>query len=117
MTPEEALEIVQKRLANTIPEIDRDTAIAMAQSSWWDLADHSTRVRFQWDEKLLAMDFSAFHESLEKELGRPVFTHEIGPMGRGQITKELAGEAGPATLGQRLAPLDREKTIIIVQTD
>ena len=57
--------------------LTKDEAIALAESGWWKDKEPREIVRFQLFEDRLSMDFSAFHEAVEKALGRPVWTHEF----------------------------------------
>lgn len=45
---------------------------------WWESKDLVFVAMFQIFEPVLMVDFSDFHAGLEKLLGRPVFTHEMG---------------------------------------
>jgi len=56
----------------------REQAVILAESDWWERVDYVTLVGFQLFEERLCMDFSYFHNKLEKVFGRPIFTHEIG---------------------------------------
>ncbi|MEM1577992.1 MAG: hypothetical protein QXM27_03220 [Candidatus Pacearchaeota archaeon] len=44
---------------------------------WWESTDLATIAYYQLFEDVLLVDFSLFHEGLEKLLGRPVYTHEL----------------------------------------
>jgi len=54
-----------------------EEAIKKSKTGWW--ANHSSReiAEFQLQEPLLCMPFGDFHAAVERELGRPVFTHEF----------------------------------------
>lgn len=45
---------------------------------WWESKDPIEIAMYQIFEDILMAEFSKFHEGLEKLLGRPVFTHELG---------------------------------------
>lgn len=49
----------------------------------------------------------AFHEAMEKTLGRPVFTHEFAF--REELRKELYGEKEPSTFEEICALIPKEK--------
>lgn len=45
---------------------------------WWESEDPIQLAMYQIFEDILMVDFGKFHEGLEKLVGRPVFTHEMG---------------------------------------
>ena len=45
---------------------------------WWRTDDPVEIAKYQIFEKILMVDFSVFHESIERLLEIPVFTHEFG---------------------------------------
>lgn len=45
---------------------------------WWESKEPVQVAMYQIFEDILMVDFSTFHEGLEKLVGRPVFTHEMG---------------------------------------
>ncbi len=45
---------------------------------WWESKDPVEVARYQVFEDVLMTDFSTFHKSVEKLVGRPVYTHEFG---------------------------------------
>lgn len=59
------------------------------------------------------MPFSLFHESLEKALGRPVFTHELALNYDGICGELLDGKPAP-TFQEILDLIPEEKRIVIV---
>lgn len=60
-----------------IRQLNREEALAFAESGEWKSWTPAQRGAFQLQQKLLCMDFSAFHEGLEALLNRPVWTHEL----------------------------------------
>jgi hypothetical protein len=90
--------------------LTKTDAIAMAASGWWK--DKSARevVAYQLFQPLLCMDFGAFHEAVEKALGRSVWTHEFASGNSANLEKEFLGEQRPPTeaeifaLAEKLAP-------------
>jgi hypothetical protein len=60
----------------------------------------------------LAMPFGRFHEALEKSLGRPVFTHELG-LNAESIYAELIGQKEPPTFADILELIPAEKRVIV----
>ena len=55
----------------------KEEAVAKAATKWWEKSTTKEIVAFQLYEPLLCMPFDIFHSAIEKELGRPVFTHEF----------------------------------------
>ena len=58
-------------------ELTEDEAIELAESGWWKDVDLKEAANIQLRQERLCMDFSDFHQGLEKLLGRPVWTHEF----------------------------------------
>lgn len=48
------------------------------QNYWWESDDPVQIAMYQIFEEILMVDPDKFHEGLERLLGRPVFTHEMG---------------------------------------
>ena len=58
-------------------QLTSEQAITFAENGkWQDMTDKEI-VEFQLFQKCLCMPFSKFHESMEKVLGRPIWTHEF----------------------------------------
>ncbi len=95
-------------------EITKEEAIALSKTSWWTKVSKKEAATFQLFTSCLCMPFDVFHEYLEKSLGRPVFTHELG-MNLDGIKKELMGEAGPPTFGEIIGLIPADKRVIIVR--
>lgn len=97
--------------------LTKDQAIAIAESRVWEGWTFEERVRFQLFEDLLCMPFSVFHEAIEKELGRPVWTHEFAFVEG--LRDEWAGKRGKPTMDEIIALIPPEKLIIVktVETD
>ena len=55
----------------------REEALEKVTTEWWKTASTKEIVAFQLYEDRLCMPFDLFHAAVEKELGRPVFTHEF----------------------------------------
>jgi len=45
---------------------------------WWESKDLIEIAKYQIFEPTLLVEFSKFHEGIEKLIGRPVYTHELG---------------------------------------
>jgi hypothetical protein len=93
--------------------IGKKQAIAMAESKWWKGKTPEEIVWFQLFTAELAMDFGDFQEALEKALGRPVFTHELG-MNLDGIMDEFLGKKPAPTLEEILGLIPAEKRIVMV---
>lgn len=69
-------------ILDTLPEENRsrvlNTMKRYGKNHWWMSDDTIEIATYQLFEPILLVDFGAFHSGLEKLLGRPVFTHELG---------------------------------------
>lgn len=92
--------------------MNEQQAIELTQSGWWKEKTPLEIVSFQLYEPLLCMDFSAFHEAVEKVLERSVWTHEFGSYGR--LKEEFEGKCGKPSMDDILNMLPKDKTIIAV---
>lgn len=92
--------------------IGKDRAIALAATGWW----HGLTPREICDVQLftaeLCMDFPAFHEAVEKSLGRPVWTHEFGLDYAGLVAEYLGKRPAP-TLDEIIDLIPEDKRILI----
>jgi len=91
----------------------RDEAIKLSETKFWETMSYKDRAMFQMFEPRLCMPFEVFHEALEKTLGRPVFTHELGSKGVEGIKKELLGEKSSPTFEDILNLIPEDKRIIV----
>jgi len=57
--------------------LNKEGAIKLYNSKWWEGKTAKEIVDFQLYEKRLCVEFSVFHKAIEEVLGRPVFTHEF----------------------------------------
>jgi hypothetical protein len=48
------------------------------ENYWWESKEPVQIAMYQVFEPILMTDFSVYHEGLERLVGRPVFTHEMG---------------------------------------
>ncbi len=72
---------IDDRLDELTSEARRNVEETIAKypnNKWWRSDDSVEIAKYQIFEKILMVDFSKFHEGVEKLLGRPVFTHEFG---------------------------------------
>ena len=91
--------------------MEEATAIRIAKTRWWTHIPLADAARIQLREPLLIMDFSAFHEGVEKLLGRPVWTHEfVDPEG---LLREAGGITPTRTLQDVLDLIPEEKRIVV----
>ena len=87
--------------------MDREEAIALAETGWWKNETPEAIVAFQlWEEKL-CMDFGDFHLAVEKASGRPVFTHEFAFAEN--LKQEFLGKKPRPTFGEILNLIPEEK--------
>lgn len=98
---------------NGIQQFTEAQAIAIASGGEWrDFTDDEV-VKFQLFQGRLCMDFSRFHEAMEKVLGRPVFTHEFG-LNYDGLVEEYLGKCPAPTFSEIVALIPTEKRIVIV---
>lgn len=93
-------------------ELTEDQAISLVNSGFWEAMSYRDRAEFQLFARRLCMPFNVFHEALEKALGRPVWTHEMGMNWEGLIS-ELRGEKPAPTMQEILGLIPAEKRIIL----
>ena len=93
--------------------MDKEQAIKMVESKWWVGLHPDIITGFQLFEPMLCMDFSVFHENIEKSLGRPVFTHEFGLNIEG-LQKEFLGEKEKSTFEEVLGLIPQDKRVVIL---
>src|SRR5262249_19115264 len=55
-----------------------EEALALYESKFWETMPYADRAKSQLFEDRLCMPFDVYHEAVEKTLGRPVLTHELG---------------------------------------
>lgn len=93
----------------------QEQAIALANSNWWVGREPADIVTFQLFEDRLCMDWSAFHQAVEKALGRPVWSHEFaGDEGQKRLQQEFLKER-PAPTFEEICNLIPEAKRIILQ--
>lgn len=70
--------------------IGRKKAIKLFESGWYKKLSSKEIVLFQLFVKELSIPFSVFHKELEKQIKRPIFTHEL-VMNLGGIMDDFLG--------------------------
>ena len=88
-----------------------EQAVALGHSRWWEHIPVEEAALFQLGEPKLCMDFAAFHEGVEKLLGRPVWTHEFADMDA--LKAELRGDRVAPTPEEVLAMIPVSKRIVV----
>lgn len=94
-------------------QLSRDEAIAFHDSEKWKTWTHEQIATFQMNQECLCIPFGVFHEAIEKALGRPVWTHELGLNHEG-LKLELEGKVPSPTMEQIMGLLPADKAILIV---
>ena len=92
-------------------QLTEEQAKAFYDNKCYEGMSYMDIAKFQIEQKRLCVPFSLFHESIEKALGRPVFTHEF--MFADSLRKELYGEKEPPTFEEICALIPQEKLILI----
>lgn len=93
--------------------IGREKAIELAHSHFWELMEPREIAEFQMGVCELCIPFDVFHESLQKALGRPVWTHEFGLNFDG-LAAELRGERKKPTMQEIIELIPEGKRIVLV---
>lgn len=93
--------------------LEKEQAIALYESKFWETMSFKERAVFQINEPLLCMPFDVFHEAVEKTLGRPVFIHEFGLNYQG-IKNELMNGAPAPSFDEIINLIPKENIIIVV---
>ena len=85
MTNEQYIQSIEKEYLNKGEKIPEETKIIInnalrkyGDNKWWLSEDPKVIGYYQLFEEILIVNFSKFHEGVEKLLGRPVWTHEFG---------------------------------------
>jgi hypothetical protein len=104
---------MKKLTEKWLGEMTEQQAIALAESGFYKTMTHREIAMFQMFEPKLCMPFDVFHEALEKTLGRPVWTHELGLNADG-IRKELLGKKEPPTMDEIINLIPEDKRILVL---
>lgn len=86
-------------------------------TEWWEGMDDDEVARIQLRQDRLCMPFAEFQKRVSATLGRPVYTHEFGSVGRAHLIEELEGKrAAPANPLESLAEAmgDNPKPVAVV---
>lgn len=93
-------------------QLTEKQAITLYESGVWKDWGFRKKAEFQISQKRLCMDFSAFHEAMEKTLERPIFTHEFGLNYQGLYDEVFNGKE-PPTLEDIINLIPPEKRLVI----
>lgn len=93
-------------------QLTKKQAIAFAENKCYEGMTSRQIAEFQLNQDRMCMPFDIFHEALEKELGRPVYTHEIALNYNG-LVKEFYGQKEPPTLEEIINLIPEEKRILV----
>ena len=91
--------------------MDKQTAIDLAKSNWWEKKYPEAVALAQLEEPLLCMPWEIFHKTVEEVLKRPVYTHEFADPEL--LIKEIRGQRLPPTIEELLEQLPKDKTIMV----
>lgn len=92
-------------------QLTRDQAVSFAESGAWEKLELKERAQFQLGQECLCMPLSAFHESVEALLGRPVWTHEFADSER--LSAEAEGHAPKPTMDEIISLLPGTPIILV----
>lgn len=96
-------------------QLNKEQAIQLADSKRWKNWTDKQRFVFQINQNKLCMDFSQFHKSTEKVLGRPVWTHEFAHPEN--LIKEFLGIIKKPSMEEIIDLLPQDKLIILEVKD
>ena len=97
----------------------KEEALAFFESGAWREMSDRERAEFQLFQDRLCMPFDEFHGAVERTLGRPVFSHELG-LNREGLQAELLDGADPPTLAdivEQLASRTNGQVALVVVDD
>ncbi len=97
-------------------EMTREEAIRIRESKEYEKWTDKEKVAVMLYGRRLCMPFDVFHEALEKVLGRPVWTHEMGFNWEGLI-KEFEGVQGAPSVDDIINLIPTNKRMIVVTKD
>ena len=92
-------------------QLTKGQAIKIAESGEWKKWSDEDVVRFQLYQKFLCMDFSRFHEAMEKVLDRPMFTHEFAFYDK--LVSECEGKKKKPSFEEILSLIPKEKLVLL----
>jgi hypothetical protein len=92
-------------------QLTKEQAIKFFESGVWKTWTDEEIVKFQLFQTRLCMDFSRFHEAMEKILNRPIFSHEFAYAD--VLKKEYLNSKEAPTFGEILELLPMEEKRII----
>ncbi len=95
--------------------MDREQALKLVETKWWEGKSPKEIVAFQLYEEKLCCPFEVFHSALEHALERPVFTHELAFVDN--IRDEFEGKGPKPSLEDILNLIPADKKVIIVATE
>lgn len=95
--------------------MDREEALKLIETKWWESATSEDIALFQLNEKRLCCPFDVFQKAVEEAIGRPVFTHEFA--NPASLRAEIAWEVPTRTLKDILELIPEEKRVILVVDD
>jgi hypothetical protein len=92
-------------------QLTREEAIALHDSNAWEVMTDRQIVLLQLFQECLCVPFGRFHQAIEAELGRPVWTHEFARWD--EIAKEFLGEREAPTFAEILDIIPVEKRLLL----
>ena len=93
-------------------QVTKEEAIKLLKSKFWENMTYEERFKFQLYQDFFCMPFDIFHESAEKTLDRPVWTHEFAfPE---LLKKEYLGERETPSFEEIVNLIPKDKQIIII---
>lgn len=92
-------------------QLTKEQAIEIFNGDLWEEWSLEYIAKFQLYQSRLCVPFSKFHEAIEHELGRPVWTHEFAWLDN--IKAEYEGKKPKPTFEEILELIPEEKRIIL----
>ena len=94
-------------------QLTKEQAIKFAKSGVWkDMTDKQI-VELQLFQDKVCVPWVVFRESIEKVLGRGVYTHEFGLNVEG-LQREFLGKKDPPTLNEIMDMTPNNKRVLII---
>ena len=94
-------------------ELTKEQAIALYDSGFWKDLTPKQIVQVQLWTELLLVPFDLFHESMEKVLGRPIWTHEFACFEK--LQQEVLGIIPAPTMDEIIDLIPKDKSVILIE--
>ena len=95
-------------------QLTRAQAQEIYRSELWTEWSLEYIAKFQLYQNRLCLPFGKFHEAIEHELGRSVWTHEFASSNIGNLQDEYEGKKTKPTFEEIVELIPEEKRIVLL---